>query len=51
MRPNGLGQAAVDPEGTGTVSYDPGAPADAIVVLAGSVNLYGICSTPATALR
>jgi len=40
-RPNNRGQAATAPEGTGTVAYDPGVPADSVVVLTGSVNLYG----------
>lgn len=40
-RPNHRGQLKSGPEGVGTVSYDPGAPADAIVVLPGTVNLYG----------
>ncbi len=40
-RPNNTGGVAGIPEGVGTVTYDPGAPADVIVALPGSVNLYG----------
>jgi len=43
QRPNGKGQAAGSvPDGVGTVTYDPGVPADVVVGTAGStINIYG----------